>query len=153
MQTTTISTNGYHREHNALLAASQIAQLQQRLTIAQADNSELNKRLSAQNRPGKRLGGCIEVASVILSEHLMGGTVGIVSLQKKYPSVSRRKREWGLALLIMAGIVTNVDRNGVRFNEKMTVQRAWEKLTVLSESLGKQPDPIRQLRAYLPEYR
>lgn len=152
MQPTTISHNGYHIERNSLLAASQIAELQQRLATVQSENTELNRRLSLQNRPGKQLGGVIETASVVLSEHLTGGTVGIVALQKKYPQIGRRRREWGLALLRMAGIVTGSNQYGVKFAD-MTVNRAWQRLTQTAEMLAQSTDGIEQLRRYLPSYR
>lgn len=153
MQLSTIHRNGYHIERNSLLAASQLAQLQQQLAQVQSDNSELNRRLSAQNRPGKQLGGIIECASIILSEHISGGTVGAMAIKSKYPNVGRRRREWSVALLRYAGIVRSVDKYGLRFNSDMSVQRAWQKLTATAENLAQSPDAIEQLRRYLPRYR
>ena len=152
----TNGVNGHHTytiERNSLLAAGQVAQLQQQLQVVQSENTELNRRLSAQNRTGKQLGGVIEAASIILSEHTSGGTVGALAIRKRFPSVGRRRREWGLALLQMAGIVVNVGRNGATFNSSLSVQRAWSKLTATSETLASSPDAISQLRHYLPTYR
>lgn len=146
--------SSYHIESRATtLAAGQIAELQLQLQQVQAENSELNRRLSAQHRPGKRLAGAIETATIILSEHIAGGTVGAMSLRRRYENLGRRRREWGIALLKMAGIVRDVTRTGIVFNTDLTVQRAWQKLTSTAETLSEQPDAIAQLRRYLPQYR
>lgn len=140
----------YHTERNALLAASQIAQLQQRLATVQSENTELNRRLSAQNRPSKQLGGCIEVASMILSEHVAGHPTGRRTIKAAYPQIGRRRWSWGVALLRMAGIVIGNNQYGLLFNSQLSVNRAWQKLTNTAENLAQTPDAIDQLRYYLP---
>lgn len=150
MQPTIISPNGYHVEHNNLLASAQLLELRQILKRVQSDNSELNRRLSAQNRPGKQLGGCIEAASIILSEHTAGNLTGRRAIRAKYPQIGRRRWQWGVALLRMAGIIRDANQYGLLFNDNMTVNRAWQKLTSLAESLSVAPDAIQQLRYYLP---
>lgn len=150
---TTIYHNGngaYHTERNSLLAASQIAELQQRLATVQSENVELNRRLSLQNRPGKQLGGCIEVASIILSEHTAGHLTGRRAIQKAYPNVGRRRWQWGVALLTLAGIVTGSNEYGLTFNSGLSINRAWKKLTDTAENLATTTDAIDQLRHYLP---
>ena len=92
MQYSTINRNGYHVEHNSLAAAARLAELQQMFAQVQSENTELNRRLSLQNRPGKQLGGVIECASIILSEHTAGGMVGAMAIKGKYPNVGRRRR-------------------------------------------------------------
>jgi len=153
MQYSTINRNGYHVEHNSLAAAAKLAELQQMFAQVQSENTELNRRLSLQNRPGKQLGGVIECASIILSEHTAGGTVGAMAIKGKYPNVGRRRREWGVALLKMAGIVRSVSKYGLTFNSDMSVNRAWQKLTATAEELSQSGDAIEQLRRYLPKYR
>lgn len=150
---TTIYSNGhsaYTVERNSLLAASQIAQLQQQLAVVQKENIELNRRLSLQNRPGKQLGGCIEVASVILSEHTAGHLTGRRAIKAAYPQIGRRRWQWGVALLTLAGIVTGSNEYGLTFNSGLSINRAWKKLTDTAESLAQTPDVIDQLRHYLP---
>ncbi len=145
--------SSYHIERGATLAAGQIAELQLQLQQVQSENTELNRRLSLQNRPGKQLGGVIECASIILSEHTAGGTVGAMAIKGKYPNVGRRRREWGVALLRLAGIVRSVSKHGLTFNGDMSVNRAWQKLTATAEELSQSGDAIEQLRHYLPKYR
>ena len=60
MQYSTINRNGYHVEHNSLAAAARLAELQQMFAQVQSENTELNRRLSLQNRPGKQLGGVLQ---------------------------------------------------------------------------------------------
>ena len=150
---TTIYHNGngaYHAERNSLLAASQIAELQQRLATVQSENTELNRRLSLQNRPGKQLGGCIEVASVILSEHTAGHLTGRRAIKARHSQIGRRRWQWGVALLTLAGIVTGSNEYGLTFNSALTINRAWKKLTDTAENLAITADAIDQLRHYLP---
>ena len=149
MQLQTISTNGYHREHNVLRAAGEIAELQQRLAAARAENVELNRRLSAQNRPGKKLADCAETATVILSEHTQGHLTGRRAIKNSYPQIGQRRWEYGVALLTMAGIVTGSNDYGLTFNSGLTVNRAWQKLNDTVSNL----DSAKQLRPYLPRYR
>lgn len=156
VNSTANGVNGYHSYHieqSSLHVASQVAELQMKLAQVQQENVELFRKLSAQNRPGKQLGGVIEAASIILSEHVSGGSTGTTSLQKKYVSLKRRKREWGVALLLMAGIVRSANQYGLVFNDGLTVQRAWQKLTATADTLSKTKDAIDQLRRYLPAYR
>ncbi len=151
MQTIYHNGNGaYHTERNSLLAASQIAELQQRLATVQSENTELNRRLSVQRRPEKQLGGCIEVATVILSEHTAGHLTGRRAIQAAHQNIGRRRWQWGVAMLRMAGIVTGYNEFGLIFNGGLSVQRAWSKLTATAESLADSADAIDQLRHYLP---
>lgn len=149
---TTIYRNGngaYHTERNSLLAASQIAELQQRLAVVQSENTELNRRLSLQNRPGKRLADCAETASIILSAHTAGHLTGRRAIQSAHPTIGQRRWEYGVALLKFAGIVTGSNEFGLTFNSGLTVQRAWTKLNEAVSNL----ESAKQLLPYLPHYR
>ena len=149
MQLSTIGRNSYSVERGALLAASRVAELEKTAAQLQRENTELNRRLNMQNRPNKRLQSAIEVATIILSEHIAGRATGRRYINDAYPSVGRRKWEMGVALLRLAGIVTGHNQFGLIFNDRLSVNRAWSKL----KDTGGSVDSIAQLLPYLPKYR
>lgn len=149
MMLQTISRPGHSLERGAILAGARIAELEKVTSQLQRENSELNRRLNLQNRPHKRLQASIEVATIILSEHIAGRQTGRRYINDAYPSVGRRKWEMGVALLRLAGIVTGHNQFGLIFNDRLSINRAWEKL----KSTGASVDSIAQLSPYLPKYR
>ena len=149
MQLSTIGRNSYSVERGALLAASRIAELEKTTAQLQHENAELNRRLNMQNRPNKRLQSAIEVATIILAEHVAGRQTGRRYIKSAYPSIGRRRWEMGVAVLRLAGIVTGYNGFGLTFNANLSVNRAWEKL----KSTGVNVESSTQLLPYLPKNR
>ncbi len=149
MQLSTIGRNSYSVERGALLAASRIAELEKTTAQLQSENKELNRRLNMQNRPNKRLQSAIEVATIILAEHVAGRQTGRRYIKSAYPSIGRRRWEMGVAVLRLAGIVTGYNGFGLTFNANLSVNRAWEKL----KSTGASVESSTQLSPYLPKNR
>ena len=149
MQYSTINRNGYSVERGALLAASRIAELEKTTAQLQSENKELNRRLNMQNRPNKRLQSAIEVATIILAEHVAGRQTGRRYIKNAYPSIGQRRWEVGVALLRLADIVTGYNQFGLIFNSSLSVNRAWEKL----KSAGASIESMGQLLPYLPKHR
>lgn len=141
--------NNYTVERGALIASGRVAELEKMTEQLQAENTELNRRLSAQNRPGKRVADCAEAATIILAEHVAGRATGRRAIHSEHPTVGRRRWEYGIALLRFAGIVVGRDEQGLIFNDKMTVPRAWQKLKEATATL----ESAKQLRSYLPGHR
>lgn len=145
--------NGHvSHETRSLLLAAKVEELAQRTRRLGVENTELNRRLSHQNRPGKHLAGIIEVATMLLSEHLAGNLTGAMAVHSKY-NMGRRRREWGVALLRLAGVVTGWNRHGLLFNDQLSANRAWQRLHATANDLAQAKDAIERLRRYLPTYR
>ena len=133
-------------ERSTLLAGARITELERRTKRLQSENTELNRRLNMQNRPHKRLQSAIEVATIILAEHIAGRQTGRRYIRQAYPSVGQRRWEMGVALLRMAGIITGYNQFGLLFNSNLSINRAWEKLRITGSAI----DSVEQLKPYLP---
>lgn len=149
IQTMIRGGHSYSVERGALLAASRVQELEQTTARLQRENEELNRRLSMQNRPNKRISSAIETATIILSEHIAGRLTGQRSIHRAYPSIGRRRWEMGVAVLRLAGIVSGANQYGLIFNTQLSVNRAWTKL----RSTGSGIERLDQLARYLPRSR
>ena len=149
LQTISRPGHSYSLERGALLHAARLAELEQTTAQLQRENIELNRRLNMQNRPHKRLQSAIETATIILAEHVAGRQTGRRYIKDAYPSIGRRRWEMGVALLRLAGIVTGYNQFGLIFNDRLSVNRAWEKL----KSVGASVESLSQLVPYLPKHR
>lgn len=134
------------------LIESRLAELQAIVAQLRNENSELNRRLSAQNRPGKQLADAIKVATIILSEHINGQPTGRQAIRRKYEDLGRRRWGWGVALLKLCYVVVDSSNWALSFNSNLSITRAYEKLQLASTELANDPKPIDRLRPYLPSW-
>lgn len=130
----------------------QLAELQTIVDQLRSENSDLNRRLSAQNRPNKQLADTIKVATIILSEHINGQPTGRKALRNKYTDLGRRRWGWGVALLKLSYVIVDSSNWMLSFNSNLSVTRAYEKLHAASLDLAKDEKPITRLRPYLPTW-
>lgn len=155
----TLYKNGHSANHHATeqrlqQAYNRIEVLRMTIDHLSHQVSQLNTRLSRQNRIGTTLDKAIENAAILLAEHAQGNPTGYVSIRRKYADIGRKRWEWAVAALRMAGIVRRqVDRGGLLWQSRLMAGEAFELLKRLAVELGGMDKPLDALRQYLPVYR
>lgn len=135
----------------SILIQAELQKLEAVVKNLRAENSEVNRRLSVQNRPGLQVASCIQSASTILAAHIAGENTSRSAMLEHY-EIGRRRWLKGVGLLKLSSVVVSSSTLGLTFNGGMTIQRSWQKLYAMSQEIANDRKGLSILSDYIPRW-